>query len=104
MLVDNGSTIVLGGIYSFTKQENHSGVPFLKDLPLLGWLFRSLYNPKTEKKVLEDHTAAMRDLSNDLQTFFKIAKKILPEIEHTKTLTRLEKEMEEMKRKSWDLV
>tara|TARA_R100000808_G_C2076349_1_gene101881 strand:- start:57 stop:242 length:186 start_codon:yes stop_codon:yes gene_type:complete len=59
---------------------------------------------KSEKKVLEDHTAAMRDLSNDLQTFFKIAKKILPEIEHTKTLTRLEKEMEEMKRKSWDLV
>ena len=49
VLVDNGSTIVLGGIYSFTKQENHSGVPFLKDLPLLGWLFRSLYNPKTEK-------------------------------------------------------
>ena len=59
---------------------------------------------KSEKKLLEDHTAAMRDLSNDLQTFFKIAKKILPEIEHTKTLTRLEKEMEEMKRKSWDLV
>jgi len=59
---------------------------------------------KSEKKVLEDHTAAMRDLSNDLQTFFKIAKKILPEIEHTKTMTRLEKEMEEMKRKSWDLV
>jgi hypothetical protein len=59
---------------------------------------------KSEKKVLEDHTAAMRDLSNDLQTFFKIAKKILPEIEHTKTMTRLEKEMEDMKRKSWDLV
>ena len=59
---------------------------------------------KSEKKLLEDHTAAMRDLSNDLQTFFKIAKKILPEIEHTQTLTRLEKEMEEMKRKSWDLV
>jgi hypothetical protein len=59
---------------------------------------------KSEKKLLEDHTAAMRDLSNDLQIFFKIAKKILPEIEHTKTMTRLEKEMEDMKRKSWDLV
>jgi type IV pilus assembly protein PilQ len=49
VLVDNGSTIVLGGIYSFTKRENHSGIPFLKDLPLLGWLFRSIYNPQTEK-------------------------------------------------------
>ena len=49
VLVDNGSTIVLGGIYSFTKQENHSGIPFLKDLPMVGWFFRTLYNPKTEK-------------------------------------------------------
>ena len=49
VLVDNGSTIVLGGIYSFTKQENHSGIPFLKDLPMIGWFFRTLYNPKTEK-------------------------------------------------------
>lgn len=49
---------------------------------------------------MEDHTAQMRDLQKDLQTFFKIAQKILPEIEHTKTITRLEKEMEEMKRKS----
>ena len=57
-----------------------------------------------EKRILQDHTAAMRDLQNDLQTFFKIAHKILPEIEQTKTLTRLEKEMEEMKNKSWDLV
>jgi hypothetical protein len=59
---------------------------------------------KSEKKILEDHTAAIRELQNDLQTFFKIAHKILPEIEQTKTLTRLEKEMEEMKNKSWDLV
>ena len=59
---------------------------------------------KNEKKILQDHTAAMRDLQNDLQTFFKIAHKILPEIEQTKTLTRLEKEMQEMKGRNWDLV
>jgi hypothetical protein len=59
---------------------------------------------KNEKKILQDHTAAMRDLQNDLQTFFKIAYKILPEIEQTKTLNRLEKEMEEMKGRNWDLV
>ena len=59
---------------------------------------------KNEKKILQDHTAAMRDLQNDLHTFFKIAHKILPEIEQTKTLTRLEKEMQEMKGRNWDLV
>ena len=52
VLVDNGSTIVLGGIYSFSQFESHSGIPFLKDIPLLGWLFRTKYNPRVEKKEL----------------------------------------------------
>lgn len=49
VLVDNGSTIVIGGIYAFEKRESHSGIPFLKDLPLIGWLFRTLHNPATSK-------------------------------------------------------
>lgn len=49
VLVDNGSTIVLGGIYSYTKSETHSGIPFLKDIPLIGWLFRTPYAPSTSK-------------------------------------------------------
>jgi type IV pilus assembly protein PilQ len=52
VLVDNGSTIVIGGIYNFEKTENHSGVPFLKDIPLIGWLFRTTYNPATQKNEL----------------------------------------------------
>ena len=49
VLVDNGSTIVLGGIYNFSKNEAHSGIPFLKDIPLIGWLFRTAYAPSTSK-------------------------------------------------------
>jgi len=49
VLVDNGSTIVIGGIYNFSKSEVHSGVPFLKDIPLIGWLFRTPYAPQTSK-------------------------------------------------------
>ena len=52
VLVDNGATVVVGGIYTYVTQENHSGVPFLKDIPLVGWLFRTQYNPQTEKKEL----------------------------------------------------
>ncbi len=52
VLVDNGSTIVLGGLYSYATREDHSGVPFLKDLPLVGWLFRTPYNPSIEKSEL----------------------------------------------------
>ncbi len=49
VLADNGSTIVIGGIYNFEKRESSSGIPFLKDIPMIGWLFRSMYNPQTSK-------------------------------------------------------
>lgn len=52
VLVENGSTIVLGGLYNYEKRESHSGVPFLKDVPLIGWLFRTPYNPSTTKQEL----------------------------------------------------
>lgn len=52
VLVDNGATVVVGGIYTFSTSENHSGVPFLKDIPILGWLFRTKYNPVNDKKEL----------------------------------------------------
>jgi type IV pilus assembly protein PilQ len=52
VLVDNGSTIVIGGVYSNENSETHSGIPYLKDLPLVGWLFRTPYAPNTRKSEL----------------------------------------------------
>ena len=39
--VPDGDTMVIGGIITDNKGRNVSGVPWLSDLPLLGWLFRS---------------------------------------------------------------
>jgi type IV pilus assembly protein PilQ len=52
VLIENGSTIVLGGVYNFEKSSAHSGVPFLKDIPLVGWLFRTPDAHTTEKQEL----------------------------------------------------
>lgn len=52
VLVDNGSTIVIGGLYNSSKNENFTGVPFLRKIPILGWLFRTPYNPSTSKDEL----------------------------------------------------
>lgn len=41
VLVNNGDTVVLGGIYQTTKNRTVNKVPFLGDLPLLGVLFRN---------------------------------------------------------------
>jgi type IV pilus assembly protein PilQ len=41
VLLDNGETVVIGGIYEQDKNTTVSKVPFFGDLPLLGWLFKS---------------------------------------------------------------
>jgi type IV pilus assembly protein PilQ len=41
VLVDNGDTVVLGGIYEQTQREDIEKVPFFGDLPYLSWLFKT---------------------------------------------------------------
>ncbi|BCU63497.1 hypothetical protein F941_03080 [Acinetobacter bouvetii DSM 14964 = CIP 107468] len=48
VLVDNGETIVLGGIFEQQTINNQTKVPFLGDLPYLGRLFRK--DVKTDNK------------------------------------------------------
>lgn len=52
VLVDNGSTVVIGGLYQTSTSELQSGIPFLKDLPLIGWLFKTAYNPNRSRNEL----------------------------------------------------
>ena len=48
VLVDNGETVVLGGIFEQENLNRQTKVPFLGDLPFLGKLFRR--DSKTENK------------------------------------------------------
>ena len=41
VLVANGATTVLGGLYQKTQSENRSYVPFFADIPFIGYLFRN---------------------------------------------------------------
>jgi len=41
VLINNGQTVVVGGIYEFETREDLTKVPFLGDIPGLGNLFRS---------------------------------------------------------------
>ncbi|MFN7641774.1 MAG: type IV pilus secretin PilQ, partial [Burkholderiales bacterium] len=51
VLVDNGQTVVIGGVYEFNSREDLRKVPFLGDVPVLGNLFRTKRNG-TEKAEL----------------------------------------------------
>ncbi|MBI3802861.1 MAG: type IV pilus secretin PilQ [Nitrospirae bacterium] len=41
VLVRDGETTVIGGIYETTKSDSISGIPYLMDIPVLGWLFKT---------------------------------------------------------------
>ena len=40
VLVDDGQTVVIGGVYEFKNRDDVSKVPFLGDIPFLGTLFK----------------------------------------------------------------
>src|SRR6266480_2630470 len=48
VLVENGGTVVIGGIYTQTLQTTITKVPFFGDIPLLGVLFRN--NSRSDNK------------------------------------------------------
>jgi len=50
LIVDNGETVVLGGIYTKSEGQSESGVPLLSSIPLIGWLFKkkSSYDNQAE--------------------------------------------------------
>jgi type IV pilus assembly protein PilQ len=66
VLVDNGDTVVLGGIYETTRNRTVDKVPLLGDIPLLGWLFRSVEvkNDKAELLVFVTPKILSSSLSN----------------------------------------
>ncbi|MEJ2143070.1 MAG: type IV pilus secretin PilQ [Gammaproteobacteria bacterium] len=52
VLVDNGETVVLGGIYDQTKGTTFNRVPFLGEIPLIGVLFRSRVDINNKAELL----------------------------------------------------
>jgi type IV pilus assembly protein PilQ len=41
LMVRSGDTVVIGGIYTENESMNEDGIPGLRRLPLLGWLFKA---------------------------------------------------------------
>jgi type IV pilus assembly protein PilQ len=52
VLVSNGETVVLGGVYQQTQTFSVTKVPLLGDLPLLGYLFRTTNSVNNKRELL----------------------------------------------------
>ena len=52
VLVEDGQTVVIGGVYEFTDDASVSKVPFLADVPFLGNLFKKQGRQKNKAELL----------------------------------------------------
>ena len=52
VLVENGGTVVIGGVYSQTISDGVNKVPLLGDIPVLGYLFRSTAKVDNKSELL----------------------------------------------------
>jgi general secretion pathway protein D len=78
MLLDDGATVALGGLISSTRSEGDSGVPWLKEVPGVGALFKSQNHDRTRSELIillsariiadrEGAQRAMADLATDMK-------------------------------------
>jgi type IV pilus assembly protein PilQ len=52
VLIEDGQTVVIGGVYEFDDRNEVSKVPFLGDLPILGNLFKTKSRSKSKAELL----------------------------------------------------
>lgn len=52
VLVKDGETTVIGGVIVTKESKSERGVPFLKDIPLVGWLFKAKSVTETQSELL----------------------------------------------------
>jgi general secretion pathway protein D len=66
-IVRTGHSIVIGGLIGETTSDIESGVPFLKDIPLLGYLFKtkSVEHQRTELAIFLTPTVVVTDEQAD---------------------------------------
>lgn len=66
ILIKNAQTAVIGGIYQSDSNEGESGVPVLKDIPVLGWLFKSRTRQRVKNELLIFLTPKILNLKDQI--------------------------------------
>ena len=52
LAIKDGQSILMGGLISKEETKNNSGVPFLKDIPFLGWAFKNQSDSAVKKELV----------------------------------------------------
>lgn len=90
VVVENGQTIIIGGLVSTKTLDSIEGVPGLKDIPILGWLFKRKTTSEDKVSLFIFLTPYVIEKPEDLS---KITE------EHQRLAQELRKRMEEANKK-----
>lgn len=71
VVASDQQTLVIGGLIQDRKSENESKVPFLGDLPIIGWLFKSWGNDTTKTNLLIVLTPYIVNDQSDFQRIYE---------------------------------
>ena len=67
VLVENGGTLVIGGVYTQNESDSKNSVPLLADIPILGWLFKNETKTSDKRELLVFITPRIMSESLNLQ-------------------------------------
>ena len=77
LVVQDGETIVISGLTKQTKSAAGNGLPWLKDIPILGWAFKSDSKSDTMEEVLIFITPHILQVVNNNQNASPVGQNII---------------------------
>ncbi len=100
LIVKDGETIVISGLTKETKGDGDTGVPWLKDVPVLGWVFKADNKNEAMEEVIIFITPHILQLSkvdkyaDPVESDFKQKNGTVPEQENAGTKSESKKDLE----------
>jgi type II secretory pathway component GspD/PulD (secretin) len=100
LIVKDGETIVISGLTKETKGDGDAGVPWLKDVPVLGWVFKADNKNEAMEEVIIFITPHILQLSKvdkytePVEADFKQKNGTVPEQENAGTKSESKKDLE----------
>nr|MDA8165892.1 type II secretion system secretin GspD [Desulfobacteraceae bacterium] len=80
LAVKDGQSIMIGGLISKDSSVQDTGIPFLKDIPVLGYAFKSHNQNSTKTELLVMITPYVIESEDVLQQYFKTFKEKMSEM------------------------
>ena len=84
LVVPDGSTVLMGGMIKTTSDDSNNGLPWIKDIPWLGHLFRSNSTSRNRSELLVLITVNVLDQPSEIDKLAQRYQAALKEI-HDKT-------------------